>query len=119
MLSILAADENTARRLSRKKGLPDTAACMVALERDRTAGYVLYTAEEGRVCLLHAQADTAPVLDGLLRGAMNAGYLAGCLEAVCTNPELFPVLEGLRFTSTPGLCRCSLSEFFHRPCNGR
>lgn len=30
MLSILAADENTARRLSREKGLPDTAACMVA-----------------------------------------------------------------------------------------
>lgn len=116
MLSILAADETTARRLSQEEGIDFPASCMVAREGERTVGYVLYREDGDQICLLYALADSGPVLDGLLRGAMNAAYLKGCRRAVCRSPALFPALEALRFSKTEEGYVCYLTEFFHRPC---
>ncbi len=117
MLSILAAADADARRLSLEAGIDSPAACMVAQDGEETVGWVLYRTEGEQIDLLSARAKDNPVLDGLLRGAMHTAYLRNMRYAVCRNPQLFPALKALHFTKGGEEYSCSLSEFFHRPCH--
>ena len=95
MLTIVPVDEQRRRALAAVFSAPEVQG-MAALSGEREEGWGAFLFDNDTLTLLHLEADSPAVKDGLLRAILNAGRRAGILRACCKQRELADFLIGKR-----------------------
>ncbi len=117
MLTIVPVDEQRRRALAAVFSAPEVQG-MAALSGEREEGWGAFLFDNDTLTLLHLEADSPAVKDGLLRAILNAGRRAGILRARCKQRELADFLKTEGFEDGKGFFEVELNAFFGRPCRG-
>lgn len=117
MFEIHPATADKTVALATAEGL-DAVSAMVVWNDGEEAGYVLYRVAKNLVEILRVRCDHNELQEWLVRAALNAGVNRLATDAVCAQPELFPLMERLGFTQTGNKYTLFIPEFFMRPCAG-
>lgn len=119
MVTIVPADETQRRELAVADTDDDAAECLILLDGDRRAGYILCVRESDALRILELQTEQPVFADGLVRAAMNRALAQGMERAACTADGLKPMLFHMGFTAQGGDAQVMLREFFDKPCRSR
>lgn len=117
MLTIVPVDEQRRRALAAVFSAPEVQG-MAALSGEREEGWGAFLFNNDTLTLLHLEADSPAVKDGLLRAILNVGRRAGILRACCKQRELADFLTTEGFEDDKGILETELNAFFGRPCRG-
>lgn len=118
MFSILPADEQKTALLAQREGLTQPLVALVLTAGDEERGYVLFCVQHNVAELVCLRSQDAELEEWLVRAALNAAANRNAITAVCREPVLFPLLEGLGFSANGDGYEVFIPEFFTRPCHG-
>lgn len=118
MFTILPADDKTTEELAQREAQSLPLSAMVLTVDGAEAGHVLYRVERDRLDILCLRAPDPDLSEWLVRAALNAGVNRLAITATCSDPVLFPLLEGLGFHATGEVYEVFIPDFFNRPCCG-
>lgn len=118
MVTIVPADDTLRQELC-AADMGSAVECLVLLDGNRQAGYILYAGEGSALRIVELRTKQPMFADGLLRAAMNRALAQGMDRAVCAVDDLKPMLFQMGFVAQGNDAAVSLRGFFDKPCCGR